>query len=800
MAKKAKLTRAEAKTSRTPSGTNREPSEVVEGNGQEPVTGSGQAPRDEIYLGKTCYRVLGTRPIRHDGVDKVTGRAIYGADLKLSGTIHGKILRSPHAHAIIKSIDTSAAEKLPGVFAVATAADLPDLKDKIANLGEGAVNLAHLGDNVLAGSKALYKGHAVAAVAAINPHVADEALKLIKVDYEPLPVVTWVLDAMKPDAPLLHADLFTREMGQPVTDKPSNIDVHYHFEQGDVERGFAEADIVIEREFKTATVHQGYIEPHVATAHWNRDGHLTIWSATQGAFTCRQQTAEILQIPVSKVTVIPCEIGGGFGGKITVYLEPVAALLSRKSGRPVKMVMNRAEVFEATGPTPGSFMRVKIGATKDGRLTAADAWIAYDAGAYPNGIVVCGAMCVFSCYDLKNARVHAYDVCLNKPKTAAYRAPGSTHVAFACESVIDELAERLAIDPIELRLKNAAREGTRRVDGPVYPRIGLVETLEAARKTDHYRSKLEGPNRGRGVATGFWFNAALKSSVAANVNPDGTVTLVEGSTDIGGTRTSVAMQLAETLGIAAEDVLPRVVDTDSVGYTDVTGGSRVTFATGLAAYHCALDIERQLRERAAILWNCKPEEVSVDEGVYRHNGQTLGFKELATRLHQTGGPVVGRATVDPEGSTNAFATQICDVEVDPETGKVTILRWTIVQDTGKAIHPSYVEGQMQGGAAQGIGWALNEEYLYDEQGRMTNASFLDYRMPTALDLPLIETVIVEVPNPNHPYGVRGVGEVPIVAPPAALAAAIYRAVGVRMRELPMSPPRLWAAIKAQMRG
>lgn len=756
--------------------------------------GHAEVKHSDAYLGKKQYRVLGTRPIRHDGVDKVTGRAIYGADVQLSGMIHGRVLRSPHAHARIKSIDTRAAQRLPGVYAVVTALDLPDLQDKIADLGEGAANLAHLGDNVLASQKVLYKGHAVAAVAASNIHIADEALRLIKVEYEPLPAVTWVLDAMQPGAPLLHDDVFTKEMGEPIDDKPSNVDVHYHFEQGDVEQGFAAADVVVEREFKTASVHQGYIEPHVATALWNRDGHVTIWTSTQGSFTCRQQTAEILQIPVSKVTVIPCEIGGGFGGKITVYLEPVAALLSKKSGRPVQMVMTRAEVFEGTGPTPGSFIRVKMGAKRDGTITAADAWLAYDAGAYPGGMVVCGAMCIFACYDLPNARVHAYDVCLNKPKTSAYRAPGSTQAAFACESVVDELAEKLGLDPIEFRLKNAAREGTRRVDGPVYPRIGVVETLEAVRKSEHYNSKLTGQYRGRGVATGFWFNATMKSSVAANVNLDGSVTLIEGSTDIGGTRTSVAMQFAETLGIEATDVIPRVVDTDSVGYTDVTGGSRVTFATGLAAYHCALDIQQQMIRRAALLWECRPEDVTVVEGVYRHKDESLTFKELAGKLHQTGGPVVGRATVDPEGSTNAFATQVCDVEVDPETGKVTILRWTIAQDAGKAIHPSYVEGQMQGGAVQGIGWALNEEYLFDERGQMTNASFLDYRMPTALDVPRIETLIVEIPNPNHPYGVRGVGEVPIVAPPAALAAAIYRATGVRMRELPMSPPRLWAAL------
>lgn len=743
--------------------------------------------------GKKKYKVLGTRPIRHDGADKVTGRAIYTADVQMSGMLHGKVLRSPLAHAKIKSIDTSAAEKLPGVHAVITSADFPDLKDKMADLGEGSVNLAHLGANVLAHGKVLYKGHAVAAVAANSPHVAEEALQLIKVEYEALPVVTWVLDAMKADAPLLHDDVYTDEMGKR-GQGPTNISKHLHFEQGDVDAAFKKCDHVIEREFRTASVHQGYIEPHVSVALWNQDGHLTIWTATQGAFTARQQTAELLQLPVSQITVVPCEIGGGFGGKIAVYLEPVAAILSRKSGRPVKISMTRADVFEGTGPTPGSFVRVKLGCTKDGRLQAGEAWLAYDAGAFPGGMIGPGCMCVFSCYDLPHARVDGYDVCMNKPKTQAYRAPGATQAAFACEVVIDELAEKLGIDPIEFRLKNASKEGTRRVDGPVYPRIGLVECLQAAKNSPHYQAPLAGKNRGRGIAAGFWFNIGLKSSASANVNPDGTVTLIEGSTDIGGTRTSVAMQLAETLGIRAEEVLPQVANTDSVGYTDVTGGSRVTFATGLAAYEVGRDIEQQMRQRAAMLWECEPADVQVADGVYSRNGKSLTFKQLAAKLHDTGGAVVGRASVDPQGFTNGFGVHIADVEIDPETGKTTLLRYTAIQDAGLAVHPSYVEGQMQGGSVQGIGWALNEEYFFNDQGRMTNASYLDYRMPTALDLPMIETIIVEVPNPAHPYGVRGVGETPIVAPPATMANAIYHAIGVRMRELPMSPPKVCQAI------
>lgn len=742
---------------------------------------------------KPQYKVIGTRPIRHDGADKVTGKAIYTADLHLPGMVHGKILRSPHAHARIKSIDTSAAESLPGVLAVVTSADFPEHAHKIVNLGEGAVNLSHLGANVMAAGKALYKGHAVAAVAAVDAHTAEEATKRIKVEYEPLPAVTWVLDAMREDAPLLHDNLYTDSMGQKA-DKPSNVGTHLHFEKGDVEQGFADANLVIEREFKTASVHQGYIEPHVAVANWNEDGRLKIWTSTQGAFTCRQQTAELLQIPLSKVTVVPCEIGGGFGGKIAVYLQPVAAALSRKCGRPVKITMQRDEVFEGTGPTPGSFVRVKLGMKKDGTLTAGEAWIAFDAGAFPGGPIGPGCMCVFSCYDIPHAKVDGYAVVANKPASKAYRAPGSTQVAFACECVVDELATELGLDPLEVRLKNAAREGTRRVDGPAYARIGLVETLEAARASEHWNSPREGPYRGRGIASGFWFNGTLKSSAAANVNPDGTVTLIEGSTDIGGTRASLAMQLAETLGITAEDVHPQVGDTDSVGYTDVTGGSRVTFTTGLAVYQVGLDIQQQMTERAARLWSCNVEDVQVVDGVYSHNGQSLTFKELAGKLLPTGEPVVGRATVSPSGSTNGFATHIVDVEVDPETAKVKILRYTAIQDAGRAIHPSYVEGQMQGGVVQGIGWALNEEYFFDDAGTMRNASFLDYRMPTSLDVPMIDTIIVEVANPAHPYGVRGVGEVPIVPPPAAIANAIFRATGVRMRELPMSPPRLWKAM------
>ena len=747
-----------------------------------------------------AYKVIGTRPVRPDGADKVTGRAIYGADMRLSGMLHGKVLRSPHAHARIRSIDTSKAKALPGVKAVVTAHDMPKAEDRMANLGEMSVNVKHLSNNALAYDKVLYRGHAVAAVAAVNVHVAEEALNLIEVDYEVLPAAIDVLDAMKDGAPILHEDLKSTELGQE-TDKVSNVVNHFQFKLGEPATGFEEAEIVIEREFDTATVHQGYIEPHNATAMWNEEGHLSIWTSTQGAFVVQRQVAEVLGISVSQVSVTPCEIGGGFGGKISVYLEPVAAVLSRQTGRPVKIIMSRIEEFEGTGPTPASHIRVKMGATSDGRIVAAEADLMYEAGAFPGSPVAAGAMCIFSPYAIPNMTVDGYDVVVNKPKTAAYRAPGATNAAFASETIIDEIAEHIGMDPLEIRRLNGVKEGDRQVHGPAYPRIGYLETVHAALEHEHYQSPLEGPNRGRGVASGFWFNVGFQSTVVINVNSDGTVSLVEGSTDIGGTRASIAMQAAETLGIPYDDVKPTVAGTDGVGYTDVTGGSRTTFATGYAAYEAAHDVIRQMSERAAERWSREAEEgdsaaaigvddVSYSDGVFscaKDPSKTLTFKEMADMMPRTGGPITGRATSQPRGVGGAFATHVVDVEVDPDTGKVSILRYTATQDVGTAIHPSYVEGQIQGGAVQGIGWALNEEFVYNDDGSMVNASFLDYRMPTTLDLPMIDTVLVEVPNPGHPYGVRGVGEVPIVPPPAALANAIYRATGKRMKNLPMSP-------------
>ena len=412
-----------------------------------------------VVLATQKYNVVGTRPIRLDGADKVTGRALYGADFTAAGLLHGAILRSPHAHARIKRIDTSRAEALEGVRAVVTAIDLPHSGDKTIDLGEGETRLSYIRGNILASGKVLYKGHAVAGVAAASAHVAEQAAALIQVEYEVLPPVLTAPDAMRDGAPILHDNLTTKEFGKQ-TGRVSNVADHFQFKLGEIDSGFAEADVVVEREFHTATVHQGYIEPHNATALWNNDGRILIWCSTQGSFVVRDATACVLDVPVSQVRVTPMEIGGGFGGKIPIYIEPVAALLSKKTGHPVKIVMSRKDVFEATGPTPGSYIKVKIGAKKDGQITAAQAYLAYEAGAYPGAMVGPGAMCVFAAYDIANVTVDGFDVVVNKPSTAAYRAPGATNAAFASETVVDEICEKLKIDPLEFRIRNGAKEET----------------------------------------------------------------------------------------------------------------------------------------------------------------------------------------------------------------------------------------------------------------------------------------------------------------------------------------------------
>jgi CO/xanthine dehydrogenase Mo-binding subunit len=745
--------------------------------------------------GNPGYKWVGSRPIRPDGLDKVTGKARFGADLALPGMLEGAVLRSPHAHARIVAINTEAAAAMPGVKAIITGADFPDLAEQGARPDE--VNMAA---NVMARDKVLYEGHVVAAVAAATRKQAKAAAAAIEVTYEALPHVLTVEQAMAENAPLLHESMITRGVDPP-PEAPSNVASRVNHERGDLDKGFAEADLVIERTFTTKPVHQGYIEPHAAVADSGQHGRANLWCSSQGHFAMRTQTATVLGWDPSRIKVTAAEIGGGFGGKTVIYLEPLAIMLSTRSGRPVRLVMDRDEVFKATGPTSGTTIRVKMGVAESGAITAAEVWMAYEAGAYPGSPVGAAGMTVLAPYAIENFFVEGFDVVVNKPRVAAYRAPGAPMAAFAVESVLDELAIGIGMDPVDLRLANAAVEGTQATYGPKFPRIGFVETLEAVKNHEHYGAPL-GPNQGRGVASGFWFNAGMNSSATVHVNEDGNLTAVVGSPDIGGSRASMCLMAAEEMGIDVERVNAIVADTETVGFNDVTGGSRVTLATGAAVIDACRQIIDDLKRRAAKTWDCETDEVEWVDGQAQHTAGTetpLSLKDLAAKSGRTGGPISATASLNARGVGSAFSTQVCDVEVDPETGEVTILRFTTAQDAGTAIHPSYVEGQMQGGVVQGIGWALNEEYIHAEDGTLQNPGFLDYRVPVASDLPMIDTIVVEVPNPAHPYGVRGVGEVGIVPPLAAVANAIAAATGCRMEDLPMSPPRVLEAINDKNR-
>ena len=736
---------------------------------------------------------IGQSTPRPDGIDKVTGSAQYAADFTMPGMVWGKLLRSPHAHALIKKIDTAKATELKGVVAVMTGADLPLLPlDKPMPTGPNDIRWISRG--CMAQEKILYTGQPVAAVAAVSKSIAEAALELIEVDYEVLPHVIDVDEAMAPDAPILHDWLKTDGI-----DGPTNIASTMLVEAGDVEQGFADADLVIEREFKSAAVHQGYIEPQACIVSYKPDSQSTIWSSSQGQFMVRSLTATITGMATGDIKAIPAEIGGGFGGKTIIYLEPVAMTLSKKCGRPVKMQNSREDVFNATGPASGMSARLKVGVTKDGKLTAVEGGYNFQAGCYPGSPVGRACNFSFSCYDIPNAKVKGVDVVSNRPNVAAYRGPGAPQGNYVFEAILDEVAEQLDIDPFELRLRNALAADKPTIYGAKIGEAAIQECIESVQNHPNAQIKL-GPNQGRGVAIGYWGNAAGESSAQLNINEDGTALVITGHPDIGGSRASMVNIAAEKLGIDYRKVKAQIGDTNNVGISAVTGGSRVTFASGIVVNEATDQVINILKARAAGIWGIDVEAVEWRDGAAHPAGQNAGefdpltLPELAKKMGATGGPILAAVSKNTGGHMGVVGAHMVDVEVDPETGHVKILRYTASQDVGRAIHPAYVEGQIQGGVAQGVGWALNEEFIYDKNGRMDNAGFLDYRMPVASDLPSIDPIMVENPNPNHPYGVKGVGEISLVPALASIASAIAGATGKRLYELPMSPPKVLKAM------
>ncbi|MCA8928843.1 MAG: xanthine dehydrogenase family protein molybdopterin-binding subunit [Alphaproteobacteria bacterium] len=736
---------------------------------------------------------IGQRTIRPDGVDKVTGAAQYGADFTMPGMVWGKILRSPHAHALVKKIDTSKAAAMKGVVAVMTGDDLPLLPLDVP-MPTGPNDVRWISRGVMAREKVLYAGHAIAAVAATSQEIAAAALDLIEVDYEVLPHVIDVDEAMAPGAPILHDWIQTKGV-----DGPTNISNIMTVKAGDVEAGFAESDLVLERTFRSSAVHQGYIEPQACIVSYKPDSQSTVWSSSQGQFMVRSLTALISGMATGDIKAIPAEIGGGFGGKTIIYLEPVAMILSKKSGRPVKIQHTREEVFHGTGPASGMSATLKVGVTKDGKLKSVAGAYNFQAGCYPGSPVGRACTFSFSSYSIPNADVKGLDVVSNRPNVTAYRGPGAPQGNYVFEAMLDEIADQLGLDPWELRRRNLIRPDEPTIYGAKVGEAGMEECIAAVQNHPNAQAKL-GPNQGRGIAVGYWGNAGGESSAHVHINEDGTALVITGHPDIGGSRASMVNIVAEMLGIDYRKVRAQIGDTNNVGISAVTGGSRVTFAAAMVVNKATDQVINTLKSRAAMTWGIDPDAVEWSDGEARPAGanagkfEPLSLAQLAKKAESTGGPITASVSLNTTGHMGVFGAHMVDVEVDRETGHVQVLRYTACQDVGRAIHPDYVEGQIQGGVVQGIGWALNEEYVYTKDGHVDNAGFLDYRMPVASDMPKIDTIMVEVPNPKHPYGVKGVGEIPLVPPLAAVANAVSHAIGKRLYELPMSPPKILAAL------
>ncbi|MBI3976685.1 MAG: xanthine dehydrogenase family protein molybdopterin-binding subunit [Chloroflexi bacterium] len=748
------------------------------------------------------HKVVGKPLPRVDAVEKVTGRAIFGEDVSLPGMLHGKLLRSPYAHAIVKRIDTSRAAALPGVALVLTGDDLAGLPETPSARHEA----------LLARGRVVFCGQPVAAVVAADPDTAEEALDLIAVEYEELPATVDVLDAMKPGAPSVRLTTAEADRGdagghvtiegaaaEDSTEAASNISAQVQFSRGDVDQGLADSDAVVERSYRVAWVHQGYVEPHVAVADYRPTGHLTVWTSTQGQFYCRQEIAGLFKIPESRIRIVPTEIGGGFGGKISL-LPPLATLLSMKAGRPVKVVMSRSEDLRAGNPSPGGVFRLKLGVKQDGRMMALKAEVILDSGAFPASPVTSACLLLGGYYRIPNIDVRGWEVLTHKPSAGAYRAPGVFQSNYAIESTVDEAARSIGMDPIDFRLLNVVDEGDPMPHGRPWPRMGAKSVLQRMKEHPIWQRRGGGANQGIGVSLGCWLGGLQPASASVMVDADGSVRVVVGSVDLSGSHTAHAQIAAEVLDLPIEQINIATADTSRAPFAGMSGGSKIVYTVGAAVKKAAEDAREQLIAVAAAELGADPAEIELGDGTLRVRSEpskSLTFAELGQRTTAFAGqypPIHGRGSAAQRRQSPGFTVQIAEVAVDPETGQVTVTRYAAAQDVGFAINPLAVQGQIQGAVGQGMAMALLEELIFDDRGRLLNPNLLDYRQPTALDVPAIEAVIVEVPSPDGPYGARGVGEPGITAGSAAIANAIYDAVGVRLTELPMTPERILKAL------
>ena len=744
----------------------------------------------------TETRVVGQPLTRIDAVEKVRGEAVFAPDVRLPGLLAGKWLPSPHAHAEIVSIDTSKAEALPGVQAVLTAADVPQV-DKY-----GPEKRQHA---FLARRFAVYAGQPVAAVAAEDLATAEAALALIEVAYRILPVIRDVREATRPGSPALSRDMPSEERGSP------NVANRHTFEHGDLDAAFSESEMIVEGEYSVPAVHQGYLEPHAVTAHWDRADHVTVWECVQGAFGARDLIADTLGIPHTQITLNTTEIGGGFGGKDGGLFAPLAVLLAKKARQPVRLVLTRHDELVAANPAPGAVIRLKTGAKGDGTLTALEGEVLLDVGAHTAywEPVVGILWLMLTNYNFQAWRVEGVEVLTNRAGVGAYRAPGAATAAFAVESQLDEIAQQLRIDPIALRQRNVTLEGDLLPNLQPQPPVGAKEVLATLAEHAAWaeppppRRGDDGLLHGRGFALGSWGAGRGPSSALAILEADGKIRIVLATVDLTGSFTSLAQIAAEALGVSAGQIVVSKASPDHISYAPISGGSQTIYATGSAVREAALDLRAKILQGAAVALEVEESELAVtDEGVRvaADPEQARSFQqlyELGTSWSTEHGPLVGQGSAPLRRPTRAFAASVAEVTVDPDTGRVALTRLTTAQDVGKAINPLAVEGQIQGAAVQSAGMALWEELLYDEQGRVRNPSLSDYRMPTAADVPQIETIIVEVPGSDGPHSAKGVGEPPMVPPIAAVANAVAAALGTRLYELPITPERVWRALKGK---
>src|SRR2546425_10134244 len=759
------------------------------------------------------YRNVGKRVVRLEGVGKVTGETIYADDMQLPRMLHAKVLGSPYAHARIKSIDASAAREHRGVEAVFPPADLPPYKKNFSNRR----------GMIFPDEEVLFHGQPVAAVLASDPHIAEEALALIEIEYEALPPVVDPIAAMQEGSALVRSPLGdvdrSEERGhvtvgveqEEAEGKPSNIASQMNFKRGDIEAGFAEADVVVEHTWRSAVVHQSYIEPHSTVADYDASGELSVWASTQAPFYIRDELSQTLGLPENKIRVTATEVGGGFGGKIYLQELMVAALVMAVR-RPVKYIMSRKEDMLAATPAPQAVIDLKTSMTRDGKLTALKSRVVYDSGAFPGAPMLPGCLLVGGYYKCENLDIQGYEVLTNKVSVGALRAPGAHNVTFAIESHMDMMARELGLDPIEVRLKNAVEEGDPLPSGQPYPRIGLKQCLEAIAESEVWRGRVgagskpardgaeNGKRHGVGLAVGGWLGGLQPASAIVCLNSDGTINVTVGSADITGTNTSFAQITAEVLNVPLEMVNVTTGDTRTAPYAGMSAGSKTTYTVGRAVKLAAEDARQQMLEIAARRFEAAPEELEMANGGGRldgSDGKTLTFQRLGRLSTNFAAPfpaVVGPGAITTRKMAPGFTAQAAEVEVDTDTGEVTVLGFAVAQDAGFAINPLSVEGQMQGGASQGLGIALSEEMMYDSEGRLLNGNLLDYRMPTTRDLPPIEPIIVEVPAEEGPYGARIVGEPSIVAGAAAVGNAIADAIGLHLTDAPFTPERVLRAL------